>query len=185
MLVVVIILWVFVLGIVDVTSPPQPVKRVEDEWNVSATGKHTRNSAIFNELPNPSPSLSVPEYIPTTNTGELEYRPVSFNNLQRPRILSRVLKKLSDFDFRLNNTCTHLDFGLSRPNFATVSDSAFLGSRNLIIFRKSTSLLRKNDWANFRAEKREIFWYIKATKALGMEAKASVCNTAGFVAVIG
>jgi hypothetical protein len=30
----------------------------------------TRNSAILSELPKPSPSLSVPEYIPTTNIGD-------------------------------------------------------------------------------------------------------------------
>lgn len=41
----------------------------------------TRYSAILNELPKPSPNLSAPENIPTTNIGEFDRRPVSFSNL--------------------------------------------------------------------------------------------------------
>lgn len=41
----------------------------------------TRYSAILKELPKPSPNLSAPEYIPTTNMGEFDRRPVSFSNL--------------------------------------------------------------------------------------------------------
>lgn len=42
----------------------------------------TRYSAIFNELPKPSPSWSAPENTPTTNTGDMDSRPVSFSNLE-------------------------------------------------------------------------------------------------------
>ena len=47
---------------------------------------------------------------------------------------------------------TYLDTGFSRPNFATVSLNASLGSLNLIMLRRSTSRLRKNLCTNFRAE---------------------------------
>lgn len=49
----------------------------------------TRYSAIRSELPNPSPNWSAPEYIPTTNTGELEKRPVSLSNLQNEHVKKR------------------------------------------------------------------------------------------------
>lgn len=51
----------------------------------------------------------------------------------------------------------YLDFGGSRPNLRTVSISAIRGSRNLIMLRRSTSLLRKYLCTNFRADSRERF----------------------------
>ena len=73
----------------------------------------------------------------------------------------------------------NLDFGLSRLNFRTISSNAFLGSRNLIIPRRSISRLRKYECTNWRAEGRDRFWYIRAVIARGMDERPSECRTAG------
>ena len=111
----------------------------------------TLYSAILSELPKPSPSLSPPEYTPTTYTGELEKRPVSFSNLYQGACQARLS---SCVQFAQT---TYLDTGFSLPNFATVSNRAFFGSRNLIMLRRSTSLLKKYLCTNFRADSRERF----------------------------
>lgn len=125
---------------------------------------HTRYSAILKELPKPSPNLSAPEYIPTTNMGEFDRRPVSFSNLMQ--------WSTSWHQNRVVNT--HREIGRSRPNFPTVSISATFGSRNRISARMSTDRLRNKEWVKFRAAASDFCWYIKAVSARGTDDKASV-----------
>ena len=72
--------------------------------------------------------------MPTTKTGELEYRPVSLSNLWAGQM-----------DVRLKGSSKegYLDFGGSRLYFLTISRRALLGSTNLSIERISTWRLRK------------------------------------------
>ena len=81
--------------------------------------------------------------------------------------------------------CTHLEIGRSRPYFATVSSNVCLGSRNLIIPRRSTSRLKKNLSANLRADRSDLYWYTRAVSALGTDASASACSTAECAVVVG
>lgn len=103
---------------------------VRVRYTRSRASSAARYSAILRELPNPSPSWSSPENTPTTKTGALEKRPVSRSSL---------------------------DFGLSAPNFATISSKAAFGSRNLIMPRRSISRVRKYEWTNFRADRSDRF----------------------------
>ncbi len=97
----------------------------------------TRYSAIRSDAPKPSPSWSTPEKIPTTNTGELENRPVSLSRLHH-HMRSAVV-----FGSGGAASSTYRDFGSSRPYFCTISSSDFLGLKNLSIDRMSTWRVRK------------------------------------------
>ncbi|KAJ2980714.1 hypothetical protein NUW54_g10965 [Trametes sanguinea] len=55
---------------------------------------------------------------------------------------------------------TYLEIGRSRPYFATVSNSVCLGSRNLIMPRRSTSRLKKELLHRTSgAERIDLYWY--------------------------
>jgi hypothetical protein len=72
---------IFGFHLLGLTSPSMELGTVTSSglyrYHPFSAAAAALNRASFNELPTPSPSLSLPEYTPTTNTGCLLSRPVS------------------------------------------------------------------------------------------------------------